>query len=197
MYSNYALFGSGLLPLLALDEPMLRDLASLTIERERGQETRVNRQSLHRAWEANNRHLKAISDPQVLTNYGLRKEITFRLDTVLSMWSRGCFDPDRNLHTGAVSRVLNLHPTSDEPHYPFWIVHTRDINSLIFYPSRTTRTATGPPLPGSITLAIITEWAPNAGGRPNPTDPLILHCADSKPHDGLCDKLSGLHKLPL
>ncbi|KJZ70003.1 hypothetical protein HIM_10614 [Hirsutella minnesotensis 3608] len=132
MFSNYGLFSSGFLPLLALDEDMMRDLASVTKERECGYETRLNRRSLHKAWEANKRHLKAISDPQALTNYGLRKEMTLRLDTVLTMWSRGAFDPAQNPHTGSVSCVLGTQAGVNEPHYPFWVVPTRDINALIF-----------------------------------------------------------------
>ncbi|KJZ69387.1 hypothetical protein HIM_11226 [Hirsutella minnesotensis 3608] len=132
MFTNYNLFGSGFLPLLALDEPMIRDLASMTQDRQRAYETRLNRTSLLRAWEANKRHLKAISDPQALTNYGLRKEVTFRLDVVLKMWARGCFDPERSPHVGSLTRTMPVHCGADEQHYPFWAVPTRDINALIF-----------------------------------------------------------------
>jgi hypothetical protein len=132
MFSHYNLFASGFLPLLALDEAMIQDLASLTKDRGCGRQTRLNRVSLHKAWEANKRHLRAISEPRALTNYGLRKEITFRLDAVLSMWSRGAFDPVRNPHTGSLSRTLDMRLGTGEPHYPFWVVRTRDINALIF-----------------------------------------------------------------
>ncbi|KAL6402761.1 hypothetical protein AUP68_14097 [Ilyonectria robusta] len=131
MFSNYALFSSGSLPLLAFDDERIQDLASMAQDRQRVYNRQLNRTSLLRAWEANKRHLRAISNPEALTNYGLRKEVTFRLDTVLTMWDRGLFDPDRNPQTGPLSLAVPLRPDADE-HYPFWIVPTSDINALIF-----------------------------------------------------------------
>ncbi|GJN86977.1 hypothetical protein PLIIFM63780_010559 [Purpureocillium lilacinum] len=126
VFSNYRNFSSTLFPLLALDEGLIRDLATLTKERER------SRPALQKAWEANKRHLYSISGPKTLANYGLRKEVTLRLDAVLAMWSRGAFDPDKNPHTGPMSRVVGTQSEAGQPHYPFWIVPTRDFNALIF-----------------------------------------------------------------
>lgn len=133
MFTSYYMFGSGFLPLLALDEAMIRDLASMAKARERVYETRLNRNALVRAWDANKRHLKAISNPQALTNYRLRKEVTLRLDALLTMWSRGFFDPERSPHTGTLTCEVSLNSDSDEPHYPFWVVPTRDILRLCSY----------------------------------------------------------------
>ena len=130
MFSSYGIFSSAFLPLLALDEDMMRDLAAVS-KRDCGYETRVNRQSLHKAWEANKRHVRTVANPKTLRNYSLRKEVTFRLDAVLTMWSRGAFDPDANPHTGPMSRVIAMQPEADEPHYPFWVVPSRHFNALL------------------------------------------------------------------
>ena len=58
----------------------------------------MNRLSLYDAWEAHGSDLKAVSDPQVFTNYGLRKEMILRLDTLSSRWeSRGAFGPEQRV----------------------------------------------------------------------------------------------------
>ncbi|KAK7414022.1 hypothetical protein QQZ08_012556, partial [Neonectria magnoliae] len=131
MLSDYQLFGSGFLPLLAFDESMVKDLSSVSQNRDRAFVPQLNRPALLRAWEANKQHLQAISNPQALTNYGIRKEVTFRLDTILAMWSNGSFCPDRSPYTGSLTHVVPLNPEPGE-HYPFWAVPTKDINALIF-----------------------------------------------------------------
>ncbi|KAH7155902.1 hypothetical protein EDB81DRAFT_854166 [Dactylonectria macrodidyma] len=72
--------------------------------------TQLSRESILKAWNANKRHLRAVSDNKSLGNYGIRKEMTFRLDTVLTMWAGGYFNPNRNPH----------------------IVSTEDVDPLIF-----------------------------------------------------------------
>ncbi|KAH6982586.1 hypothetical protein EDB80DRAFT_824530, partial [Ilyonectria destructans] len=137
MHSDYQLFGSGFLPLLAFDEGMIRDLSSASQGRHRASTTQLDRTSIARAWDANKRHLRAISEARVPANYGIRKEVTFRLDAVLAMWGNGAFDPDRSPHTGPLSRVVPLRSgggsEGEDPqhHYPFWAVPTRVINTLI------------------------------------------------------------------
>lgn len=131
MHSSYGLFTSSSLPLLALHQDMIQDLDSMTKDRERVFTTRRSRDSILRAWEANKRHVRAISDPRVVMNYGARKEVTFCLGTILQEWSNGSFDPDRNPHTGPLCQVAPLGPDGDA-HCPFWIVPTKDINALIF-----------------------------------------------------------------
>lgn len=131
MFSSYRLFHSESFPLLALSDGMIQDLASMSKDRQRAYVTQLNRASLLHAWEANKRHVRAVSDPKVLTNYGIRKEGTFRLDIILTMLHRGVFDPERSPHTGQTSRSIPLrHESGDQ--YPFWIVPTRDINALVF-----------------------------------------------------------------
>jgi len=137
MYSDYQLFGSSFLPLLAFDQGMIQDLSSASQGRDRASVTQLNRASIARAWEANKRHLRAISEARVPANYGIRKEVTFRLDAVLTMWDRGALDPVRSPHTGPLSRVVPLRPGGGrteggrQHHYPFWAVPTRAINTLI------------------------------------------------------------------
>ncbi|EXU95277.1 hypothetical protein X797_011645 [Metarhizium robertsii] len=89
------------------------------------------RESTLHAWEANKRHVNAISGPETVMNYGVRKELTFCLSALLKEWSDSSFDTGRNAHTGPFSRVLPLGPDSDV-HCPFWMLPTRDLNDLIF-----------------------------------------------------------------
>ncbi|KAH7115723.1 hypothetical protein EDB81DRAFT_611081, partial [Dactylonectria macrodidyma] len=136
MYSDYQLFGSSFLPLLAFDQGMIQDLSSASQGRDRASVNQLNRNSIARAWEANKRHLRAISEARVPANYGIRKEVTFRLDAVLAMWGNGAFDPARSPHTARLSRVVPLRPGEGAEggrphHYPFWAVPTRVINTLV------------------------------------------------------------------
>ncbi|KAH6983819.1 hypothetical protein EDB80DRAFT_875320 [Ilyonectria destructans] len=109
MFSDYDLFGSGFLPLLALNEEMINDLSSATQGRHQAPTSRFN----------------------ALASYGIRREMTFRLDAIFSMWHRGYFQPNQNPHIG--QRVWNLSFVSElTEHHPFWVVPTRDINALIF-----------------------------------------------------------------
>jgi hypothetical protein len=100
MYSNYRLFGSGYLPLLAFDDEMIDDLSSSSQSRERGSKTQLSRGAILKAWKANKRHLRAVSDPNMLSNYGIRKEVTLRFDIILMMWASGHFQATRESYTG-------------------------------------------------------------------------------------------------
>ncbi|EEU34796.1 uncharacterized protein NECHADRAFT_79762 [Fusarium vanettenii 77-13-4] len=134
MFSDYDLFGLGFLPLLALDEGMINDLSSATGNQGRHQApntTQVRRDALLKAWEANKRHLRATSDARALANYGIRKEMTFRLDVIVRMWHRGYFEPNQSPHVGHRSFKVSG-ASSGAGHDPFWVVSTKDINDLIF-----------------------------------------------------------------
>lgn len=131
MFNSYNIFGSGFLPLLALNEGMIKDLSSTGEGGQRAPVTEMGRSSLLEAWAANKRHVRAISDTKTRASYGIRKEMTFRFDTILTMWDRGYFDPSLNPHVGRMLWDVSLAPNTME-HYPFWIVPTRDINCLIF-----------------------------------------------------------------
>ncbi|KAH7117488.1 hypothetical protein EDB81DRAFT_767268 [Dactylonectria macrodidyma] len=130
MYSDYRLFGSGFLPLLSLSEEMIDEFWSSSHNRQRASVTRISRNSLLRAWEANKRHLRSILQTKPLANYGIRKEVTFRLETILAMWDRGYFNPHLNPHVGQISRRISF-ASDDSKHCPFWIVPTNDIKALI------------------------------------------------------------------
>ncbi|KAH6959559.1 hypothetical protein BKA56DRAFT_561910 [Ilyonectria sp. MPI-CAGE-AT-0026] len=131
MYSNYRLFGSGYLPLLAFDDEMIDDLSSSSQSRERGTRTQLSRAAILKAWNANKRHLRSVSDPKMLSNYGVRKEVTLRFDIILMMWANGYFQATRESHTGPLDRTA---PLLAEPsvHLPFWTIPTEDINAMIF-----------------------------------------------------------------
>ncbi|KJZ72140.1 hypothetical protein HIM_08405 [Hirsutella minnesotensis 3608] len=131
MFSDYNMFGSTYFPLLALNEEMIHDLSAITENHKRLSTHQINRSHLMEAWEANKRHLKAISHPQALTSYGIRKEVTFRLDAVLKLWQESYFDPVENPHTGPLLHRVAL-ASEIEKHCPFWIVPTADLNAVIF-----------------------------------------------------------------
>lgn len=131
MFSDYKLYGLGFLPLLVLNEGVIKSLLYKSQDCQRAAVPRVDRKRLHRVWEANRRHMRAISQLKALTNYGVRKEMTFRLDAIISMQSWGLFDPVRRPHMGLLSRVIPLNPQTDV-HYSFWIVYTKDLNAFIF-----------------------------------------------------------------
>lgn len=132
MFSDYEIFGSSFLPLLALSEGMLSDLsANNRGRRQASNTTQIRRGALLKAWEANKRHLRATSNTTALANYGIRKEMTFRLDVILRMWHRGYFEPNRSPHVGNRSfKVLDA--STDGGHDPFWVVSTRDMNDFVF-----------------------------------------------------------------
>ncbi|KAH7231638.1 uncharacterized protein BKA55DRAFT_712882 [Fusarium redolens] len=131
MFNSYNIFGSGFLPLLALNEDMIKGLSSTSGGGQDTPVTQMSRSSLLKAWKANKRHVRAISDTKSRAGYGIRKEMTFRLDIILTMWDRGYFDPSLNPHVGRLSWNASPTPSTAE-HCPFWIVPTRDINCLIF-----------------------------------------------------------------
>ncbi|KAF5136246.1 hypothetical protein E5D57_000006 [Metarhizium anisopliae] len=112
MFSDYRTFGSGFLPLLALSDTLIKDLDFTSQKGQRLSTARVTRASLLRAWEANKRHVKAMSESQILANYGARREITLRLDAILLMQDRGCFNPHLHPHTGRLT--VRLHRASVE-----------------------------------------------------------------------------------
>ncbi|KAH7182230.1 hypothetical protein DER46DRAFT_670678 [Fusarium sp. MPI-SDFR-AT-0072] len=102
IFSNYQLFSSGFLPLLALNEAMLKDLAATAQSRQRAFVSQLDRSRLVDAWDANKRHMRAISTLKRHPNFGIRKEVTFRLDVILAMWADGMLEPGQNPHTGPI-----------------------------------------------------------------------------------------------
>ncbi|KID60240.1 hypothetical protein MAN_10057, partial [Metarhizium hybridum] len=131
---NYSLYNSPSLLLAALNQDMIQDLDSVSKrsgKHDRVFTTRHSRESTLYAWEANKRHVNAISGPETVMNYGVRKELTFCLSAILKEWSDSSFDTGRNTHTSPFSQVLPLGPDSDV-HYPFWMLPTRDLKDLIF-----------------------------------------------------------------
>ncbi|KAJ3453236.1 hypothetical protein MRS44_018891 [Fusarium solani] len=132
MYSNYRLFGSGYLPLLAFDDEMIDDLSSSSQSRERGTRTQLSRAAILKAWNANKRHLRSVSDPKMLSNYGVRKEVTLRFDIILMMWANGYFQATRESHTGPLNRTAPLVEELGLHHSPFWTIPTKEINAILF-----------------------------------------------------------------
>ncbi|KAF4438786.1 hypothetical protein F53441_12718 [Fusarium austroafricanum] len=133
MFSDYQLFSPGLLPLLAFDEAMLKDLAATDQNRQRAFVSQLNRSCLVDAWEANKRHMRAIATLKRYPNFGIRKEVTLRLDVILTMWADGMLDPDQNPHTGPVCWDVPFNSAASEQEYrfdnwiwrPTWTVLTR------------------------------------------------------------------------
>jgi hypothetical protein len=130
MFSDYHVFGSGFLPLLSLSDEMIDDFWASSHNCQRAPTTQISRSSLVRSWEANKRHLKSISQADILASYGVRKEVTFGLETILTMWDRCYFDPETNPEVGQITRTMSLR-SDDTEHYPFWVVPTRDLKAMI------------------------------------------------------------------
>jgi hypothetical protein len=127
MFSDYQLFSSGLLPLLAFDEAMLKDLAATDQNRQRAFVSQLNRSRLVDAWEANKRHMRAIATLKRYPNFGIRKEVTLRLDVTLAMWADGMLDPDQNPHTGPICWNIPFTSATSEQHCPFWVLPTETV----------------------------------------------------------------------
>ncbi|KAG7402402.1 hypothetical protein Forpe1208_v017241 [Fusarium oxysporum f. sp. rapae] len=89
MFSDYQLFSSGFLPLLAFDEGMLKDLAATDQSRQRAFVSQLSRSRILDAWDANKRHMRAVSSLKRQSDFGIRKEVTLRLDVILAMWVGG------------------------------------------------------------------------------------------------------------
>ncbi|KAK9241949.1 hypothetical protein V1506DRAFT_549073 [Lipomyces tetrasporus] len=83
MFSDYDLFGSGLLSLLAFDDGMLKDLSCMNHSRQSVYIAQLNGHAILRAWQANKRHLNAISKPEPVTNYGRRTMECGRKSSIL------------------------------------------------------------------------------------------------------------------
>ncbi|KAG6977927.1 hypothetical protein FocnCong_v021718 [Fusarium oxysporum f. sp. conglutinans] len=86
MFSDYQLFSSGFLPLLAFGEGMLKDLAATDQSRQRAFVSQLSRSRILDAWDANKRHMRAVSSLKRQSDFGIRKEVTLRLDVILAMW---------------------------------------------------------------------------------------------------------------
>ncbi|EXK25359.1 hypothetical protein FOMG_17971 [Fusarium oxysporum f. sp. melonis 26406] len=113
IFNDYKLFSSGSLLLLAFDKGMLNNLAGINQNRQHAFKPQLSRSYIKRAWEANKRHLRAISSARRYPNFGIRKEVTFRLDVILAMLADGAFQPDQPTHTGPMMQEIMLDPTSD------------------------------------------------------------------------------------
>ncbi|EEU34826.1 uncharacterized protein NECHADRAFT_88406 [Fusarium vanettenii 77-13-4] len=140
MFSDYQLFGSGFLPLLAFDEGMLKDLAATDQSRQRAFVSQLSRSRLLDAWDANKRHMRAVSSSRIHANFGVRKEVTFRLDVILAMWASGRLEPGQSPHTGPMCWEVPLAPSSISPpppidgeqqHCPFWVIPTEMLTAFV------------------------------------------------------------------
>ncbi|TQV90266.1 hypothetical protein IF1G_11025 [Cordyceps javanica] len=127
-------YDSPSLAALALTDPMMQDVFAAGHDRASAVTGAPQRRRLETAWEANKRHLHAVVEHEAPTNgYAARKEITFRLDLILTMLYRGESsrgEPSEGLESqarcGAASASLG-----DSKHHPFWVVPTADVNSFV------------------------------------------------------------------
>ncbi|PTB47505.1 hypothetical protein M431DRAFT_488536 [Trichoderma harzianum CBS 226.95] len=122
MYSGYRTFSTSSIASLALTETMANTLYADAQQKSRApNHSAPSSKNLEAAWDANKRHLLAVASHQHPTSYAARKEITFRFNVILTMFSRGSFDPVAYPYMGAV----------ESAHYPFWIIPTVDLISFI------------------------------------------------------------------
>jgi hypothetical protein len=82
--SDCQLYESRSHSLIAFDKSIMQDLSSMSQNRQRVFATHLQHAPLLQAWESNKRHMKAISDERACINYGVRKEVTFRLNVILA-----------------------------------------------------------------------------------------------------------------
>ncbi|KAI8404650.1 hypothetical protein FOFC_16145, partial [Fusarium oxysporum] len=150
MFSDYQLFSSGFLPLLAFGEGMLKDLAATDQSRQRAFVSQLSRSRILDAWDANKRHMRAVSSLKRQSDFGIRKEVTLRLDVILAMWVGGRLEPNQSPHTGPMcwevplapppppSSSLSSSPSSPSPpivgeeqHWPFWVIPTQMLTAFV------------------------------------------------------------------
>ncbi|PKK42539.1 hypothetical protein CI102_14547 [Trichoderma harzianum] len=133
IYSGYQTFNASSITSLALTETMANTLyADAQQKSQAPNHSAPSSKNLEAAWDANKRHLLAVASHQHPTSYAARKEITFRFDVILTMFSRGSFDPVAYPYMGAVeSAVRGPRSPRDEWHYPFWIIPTVNLISFI------------------------------------------------------------------
>jgi hypothetical protein len=132
--SEYRPFAAPSLAALALTDDMMQDLFTAGHDRASAVTGAPQRKKLDAAWEANKRHLRAVTEHDSPTSgYAARKEITFRLDVILTMLHRGEFsqgaqstNPDGAVVGGAFPTKLGA-----SEHNPFWVVPTADVNSFV------------------------------------------------------------------
>ncbi|KAH6869143.1 hypothetical protein B0T10DRAFT_594976 [Thelonectria olida] len=108
--------------------------------RQRAFISQLNRSRLLDAWDANKRHIRAISSSKRHSNFGIRKEVTFWLDVILAMWAGGRLEPSQNPHTGPMCWEVPLAPSSISPlppivseqqHCPFWVIPTEMLTAFV------------------------------------------------------------------
>ncbi|KAG6977846.1 hypothetical protein FocnCong_v021607 [Fusarium oxysporum f. sp. conglutinans] len=109
MFSDYQLFSSGFLPLLAFGEGMLKDLAATDQSRQRAFVSQLSRSRILDAWDANKRHMRAVSSLKRQSDFGIRKEVTLRLDVILAMWVGGRLEPNQSpIRAQCAGKFLSL-----------------------------------------------------------------------------------------
>ncbi|KAG8664668.1 uncharacterized protein FPOAC1_013448 [Fusarium poae] len=149
MFSDYQLFSSGFLPLLAFGEGMLKDLAATDQSRQRAFVSQLSRSRILDAWDANKRHMRAVSSLKRHSDFGIRKEVTLRLDVILAMWVGGRLEPNQSPHTGPMCWEVPLAPppssssssssssspsppiVGEEQHWPFWVIPTQMLTAFV------------------------------------------------------------------
>ncbi|KJZ69787.1 hypothetical protein HIM_10826 [Hirsutella minnesotensis 3608] len=132
MFSDYQTFGSQHLAALALPDEMISHLFAAGHNTSGAVSGAPSREKIQRAWDANKRHLHAVSsNTKVAHCYAVRKEITFRLDVILCMHDRGAFSGP-SAATSIQSFSVSIDPAYHaDRHYPFWILPTSEVTCLM------------------------------------------------------------------
>ncbi|KAG6998295.1 hypothetical protein FocnCong_v013533 [Fusarium oxysporum f. sp. conglutinans] len=129
---------------------MLKDLAATDQSRQRAFVSQLSRSRILDAWDANKRHMRAVSSLKRQSDFGIRKEVTLRLDVILAMWVGGRLEPNQSPHTGPMcwevplapppppSSSLSSSPSSPSPpivgeeqHWPFWVIPTQMLTAFV------------------------------------------------------------------
>ncbi|OBS15046.1 hypothetical protein FPOA_14064 [Fusarium poae] len=93
--------------------------------------------------------MRAVSSLKRHSDFGIRKEVTLRLDVILAMWVGGRLEPNQSPHTGPMCWEVPLAPppssssssssssspsppiVGEEQHWPFWVIPTQMLTAFV------------------------------------------------------------------
>ncbi|KAI6756496.1 hypothetical protein HG531_014127, partial [Fusarium graminearum] len=132
MHSDYQLFGAPSLPLLALPQELIDQLRQANQKGHRAAENRQKRGQILHAWNTCKAHVNAAQSSRQVSHYGVRREVTFRLDGILYLWKTNAFRPEDpwRMSCGPVAKSFQPSDLASN-RLPFWVLPTKHVNQLI------------------------------------------------------------------
>nr|CEG03595.1 unnamed protein product [Fusarium pseudograminearum CS5834] len=132
MHSDYQLFGAPSLPLLALPQELIDQLHQANQKGHRAADNRQKRGQILHAWNTCKAHVNAAQSSRQVSHYGVRREVTFRLDGILYLWKTNAFRPEDpwRMSCGPVAESFQPSDLASN-RLPFWVLPTKHVNQLI------------------------------------------------------------------